>query len=163
MSFATIVSSWISSGKPTKQELFQRIKDDLDDHESRLSDVEAATVNTQPLKFLVQGQGVVGDRKDLIKAPYAMTVTGLRIVMHNPGISGTLSVDVQRQAVADVGSFATILSANATLAYNGGTVSSSPSIAIPSIPAGAILRLDIDSVQVGAEDFDVEIEHTVGA
>lgn len=163
MSFLTIVSSWITSGKPTKQELFQRIKDDLDDHESRLSDVEAATVNTQPLKFLAQGQDVVGDRRDLIRVPYAMTVTGVRIVMHVPGISGTLSVDVQRQAVADVGSFATILSANATLAFNGGTVSSSPSIAIASIPAGALLRLDIDSVQLGGQDFDVEIEHTVGA
>jgi hypothetical protein len=159
MAFVVISNSQIAAGEPTAQDLFQAIKDDLDDHESRLSDVEAAATSTRPFIFEVVGPGTVGDGIAYLRVPYNMTVTGVKLSVPVGGTAGTISVDVQRYS----GGYASILTGNVTRAFNAGNpgTSSAPGVAISSIAAGTFLRLDQDAIQDGCQGYMVEIEHTI--
>jgi len=161
MAFTALNSSEVASGEATRTELFTKIKDNFDDHESRLSDVEAFTASAQPFTFMIDGQGVVGDGKDYIRIPFGITVSGVKLFVKEAGLSGTVTVDVQRKVGA--GAFASILSSTISSVYTDGDlfVVSASGIAISVIPAGSFLRLDIDAVQLGASGYDVIIEYTV--
>ena len=56
MAFITIPSSWLEVGRPTKKELFERIKDNFDDHESRLVTAESSVNQAQVYEEEVFGQ-----------------------------------------------------------------------------------------------------------
>ena len=55
MAFITIPSSAIEVGRAIKKSLFTLIKDNFDDHESRLNLVEAGVEGVLPLVFNVNG------------------------------------------------------------------------------------------------------------
>lgn len=161
MAFTVINSSEIAAGEPTKQELFGKIKDNFDDHESRIGDTEAFTTATVPFIFEVVGQGRVVNGTTYIRVPFSITLTGIKLFVFKAGTSGTLTVDVQRKV--GVGAFATVLSSAVSSAYTDGDlfVQADSGLAITSIPAGAFLRLDISSIQIGAEGFQVIVEYEV--
>jgi hypothetical protein len=55
MSFITIPSSWLNVGEAIKKKIFTRIKDNLDDHETRLNAVEQGVNKVTIFNFEVIG------------------------------------------------------------------------------------------------------------
>lgn len=163
MVFTPLNSTEVLPGKPTKSELFTKTKDNFNDHESRIADTEAATVNTVPFEMGIAGQPQVGDGMDYFRVPFPITVTGVKLVVWEAGTASTLSVDVQRKS--GVGAFATILTGNVTAAFSAGdlSVSSAPGLSITSLAAGDFLRIDVDSVQHLMRGFTILVEYTVSA
>lgn len=164
MPFTTINSTEIDVGQPTKQELFTKIKDNFDDHEDRIGDIEAATLTTTPIQFIVKGlywQFGAANGVAYIRAAYNLTLTGGRIFVVDAGSSGTVEIDVQKKSGG--GAFASVFSTRPTVAFGAGdyAVSSNGVIGTASVLAGDILRLDIVGVQTGNEEFHVYLPHNV--
>lgn len=161
MAFIALSTAEIQSGKATKQELFQKTKDNFDDHESRISDLEASATSTDPFVFTVQGMAPIQDELSIIRVPFGITVTGVKLFVWQAGNAGTVTVDVERKVGA--GAWATILTSTIASAYTAGDYDlvNAAGISIPSIAAGSFLRLNIDSMQSGLSGFQVIIEYTV--
>lgn len=151
MAFLTITSGQIAAGEPTTQELFQTIKDNFDDHESRIGVVEGTIANYVPIDFTVVGAysnrtmpqtGVL-----YFLVPFSMTLTGAKIYLTTAGTAGTLECDLlyKRGGAA----YTTIFSTKPSLAYTAGdnAVSSNAVFAVTSLEANDRLRFDITSSQ----------------
>lgn len=161
MAFSAITAGQIASGQPTAQELFTKTKDNFDDHEARISDLEAFATTTNPLVFTVQGMAPIVDELSVMRVPYGILVTGVKLFVWQAGVSGTITVDVERKVGA--GAWATILSSTIASAYTAGDYDlvNASGIAISNLTAGTFLRLNIDSMQVGTSGFQVIVEYTV--
>lgn len=162
MAYVSIPQASIEVGQPTKQELFQTIKDDLDDHESRLTTNEAAVNNFEPITFSIVGQGAVAD--DLFGHAYrftrGLTLLGFRVVTgKDAGSSGTATFDVEL-STDNGSSFSSILSSTvdaSTTAY--ATVSGT--LATTSVSAGDLLIINMDAIRTGASGFFLALEYEV--
>lgn len=164
MAFSAITSGAITAGQPTTQELFTKIKDNFDNHESRLLDVESAVNSFLPIEFSVYGPytlnsapstGVLYERLS-----FNFTALAARILIHTAGPSGTLEVDIKLSRSG--GAFATIFSTKPSVVYTAGdlALSTNAVLSTTSFLAGDILRLDITSNQgVGAEGFTAYLEY----
>lgn len=158
MAFQEILAGDIESGDPVTQELFQKIKDSLDDHEDRIDDAEAAVQSFVPMLFKVRGGVdlyVPITAVEHLRIFNNLTLTGARIFVPKAGASGTIEVDVQYKRGASA--FASIFSTKPTLAYSAGdySISTNAVISVTDLNAGDILRLDVNTAQVGCEEFDV--------
>ena len=167
MSFTTIPTADIAVGKPTKQELFQTVKDDLDDHETRIISLEAGSSNLDPIIFYMIGKyaQLATPKTGLLyyRVPYALTLTGAVLMIYEDGTSGTLEVDVQKKTGG--GAFATIFSTKPSVASTGGDFSTSSNavLSTTAIAANDILRLDLTSKMSGPDldGFELRLSFTV--
>lgn len=164
MAFTSLNSSDISSGKPNKQELWTQVKDNFDDHESRIVDVEAAVISFLPIEFNVFGPYTVNAAPQTSvmfeRLAFNLTALACRLMVQTAGPSGTLEIDIQMKRGA--GSFATIFSTKPSVAYSAGdlAISTNGVLSTTSFLAGDILRLDITSNQgTGAQGFNVYLEY----
>lgn len=162
MAFDAITAAEIAAGKPNTNPLWEKVRGNDDDFESRLADVETAVISQQPLQFDVLGQGQIGDGKLFIRVPFNITVTDVKLFIWEAGSVGTTTVDVELATVA-AGAFNTILSAPISAAFGTGDqeVVSAASVVTTSIDAGTFLRLNIDSIQTGATGYSVLVEFNV--
>lgn len=161
MAFTTIPNAQIAAGEPTKQELFQLVKDNFDNHETRIANTEAFTTATIPFFFQILNSSLVGDGLAHIRLPVSITVSGVKVTVPQPGTAGTLTIDIERKVGA--GAWSSILSSTISVVYTAGipTVTADAGIAIPTIAAGSFLRLNVDSSQAGLKEALIEIEYTV--
>lgn len=162
MAFTPITTAQIQVGEPTAKDIFQKTKDNFDDHETRISANEAAATNTFPIEFIVTGSGRVLDNASVLRVNYAITLTEVRLTCMNAGSAGTFEIDVLRAVGA--GAYSTVLSGgNITLTSASGDRASAvqSGLAITSLAANDFLRLDIKDTQTGARDFLVTISYTV--
>ena len=156
MSFITIPPSWIIPGQPTKKELFERIKDNEDDLNSRLTTVETVTNITNKIDFEINGnykyylwaqttsggtfeidEGIMYER-----VPIAIILLAARHIQYNAGYSGTTTFDIK---MSTGGPFSSIFTTTPSVtAANGDLyVSSNGILSTVAVPANAILRMDI--------------------
>ena len=101
MAFVSIPSDDIATGKPTKQELFQTIKDNFDDHESRLTTVEGSVGSFFPIEFLVNGRITSrGTQSEILtqRIPFNINILGARLQILDDITTGTLEVDLRTGA-----------------------------------------------------------------
>ena len=108
MAFTTIPSSWLLVGEAIKKRLFTRIKDNLDDHETRINAVEQGVNKVVIFDFEVIGYISNYSAADLIGigtylAPQDMIITEVKIILLNSSTTstvsssaGSLSIDLQR-------------------------------------------------------------------
>ena len=108
MAFLTIPDSWLTVGEAIKKRLFVRIKDDLDDHETRLNAVEQGFNKVSIFNFETMGFISNYSAADLVgistyRAPQDLIITEVKIVILNSShtsttssSAGTLSIDLQR-------------------------------------------------------------------
>jgi hypothetical protein len=161
MSFSPIDSATIAAGQPVKQELLATVKDDFDDHESRLSVVEAAIGRLPPIEFAVLGVLVAPLAIDGVLAYRVeanMTITAARLFVKTAGSSGSVTVDVEYKRGG--GAWTSILSAPVSAAFGAGDYAVvSGTLTFQNMVAGDLLRLNIDAVQSGMEDFTVYLEN----
>lgn len=163
MPFEALTAEEIESGQPTRKEIFQKSKDNFDDLESRLSAAEVGVTTRPPIDF-----GVVGLLTDVAvvdgllhyRTPIDIGLLGVRALVIKAGSSGDLSVDVEyKRGVAD---WTSILNAPITVSHSDGDLAlESGVLAVTELQSGDILRLKVNSVQVGMEDFYVYVENEV--
>lgn len=161
MAYSAFTDAQIAIGQANKKELWQKVKDNDDDHESRISDNAAGVASTFPIEFIVRDSGVVSDAVSYVRVSSNITINSAIVTVMQAGTSGTLEVDIQGKE--GVGAFATILSGgNISVAFGAGDFASSSAagFATTDFDTGDFLRIDLKTVQVGMRDAVVTIGYT---
>lgn len=164
MAYTAITAAEIEAGKPTKQELFQKIKDNDTDFDSRLTTVEAITLTADPIVFEVNGpynlKGTPQTEVLLERINKAITLLSVRLFVIDAGTAGTLEIDLEKSS-AGGGSWTTIFSTRPSLAYTAGdySLSSNAVLSTTGFIAGDLLRMNITSVQTSGGNFKVIVDY----
>jgi hypothetical protein len=165
MAFTSITSTEIATGKPTTNDTWTTVKDNLDDHESRVIALEGGSAVTYPpiiLRFN-GNMSFLGATTNLIKTVtnFALTVTGVRVYVDVAGSSGTLTCDIKKSHSG--GAYTSILTTLPSVAYGAGNDAVSTNAVLDSskvdIAAGDILRLDTTTSQTDGFNFWVRIDY----
>jgi hypothetical protein len=163
MAFTSITTAEIQVGEPTAQPLFQKIKDDLDDHESRIAAAEVGASSRPPIEFGVWGllpDAYAADGVEIYRTPLNISMLGARVLVNKAGSSGTLTVDVEYKRGA--GAWTSILSVPISVTSAAGDLSlTSGVLTVTNFLTGDLFRLNVDSVQVGMSGFTVLLENEV--
>lgn len=179
MAYTPINPLWIVPGQPTKTELFERISDNLDDHESRITTVETVTNVTQKIDFEIFGDyayynqvwppmsPATGPDLDLRvgimyeRIPVGITALACRIIQYRAGNSGTTTFDL-KYASSPSGTYNTIFSTlpSITAAAGDFAISSNAVLSVTSFPANTVFRLDMVTCQNRIK-FDTRIVLTL--
>ncbi len=157
MAFTTIPTTIIESGDPVVQELFDTyIKDNLDDHESRIIGLEGGSNVVYPPHFWnVTGpyeQSVPLVNCGMIRLNFNLTVLAGRLLIKTAGSSGTTEIDILYKR--GVSAFATIFTTKPSVSSASGNyfVSTNGVLSVTSLLAGDIIRMDITTTQAGAPE-----------
>jgi hypothetical protein len=163
--FQAITTPQIETGEPTAQELFQKIKDNFDDHESRLGTVEGAVNSYPPIRFsvteywyLLAIYGTIYE-VDVERIPFDLVILGVRLLVIDAGSSGTLEVNLEYKRGA--GSWTNLLSVNPSVPYTDGNyaLSTNAVVAVPELLLGDLVRLNIVTGQTGNSRFILLLEY----
>jgi hypothetical protein len=159
MAFSAISNTVIQVGKALKQELFQKIKDNFDDHETRIASVEGGAS-----KIIIFDEMVVSSVKLVVvegiaywRAPSAFTLLDAKVGVHDISalsLSGTIEIDIQKSSSLDFTSAASIFTTKPSLNFATATsYDESTNAALDSgqssVSAGDFLRFDIDAFPTG--------------
>lgn len=166
MSYISIGSSEIESGKPVTSTTMGKVKDDLDDHESRLQIIESGVgTSYPPLTFSIKGSySINGAVTNILKTTtnFSIQITGIRLIIDQAGSSGTTEVDVKFSRSG--GAYTSLLITKPSVGYaSGNDAISTNGVVDPTystLIAGDIIRLDSTSVQSDGRGFIVRIDYT---
>lgn len=154
MSFTTMPTSIIESGDPVIQELWDTyVKDNLDDHETRIVGLEGGSNVVYPPHFWnVTGpyeQAVPLLNCGIIRLNFALTVLAGRLIIGYAGTSGSTEIDILYKRGANP--FVSIFSTKPSVAFGAGdyAISTNGIVTDPNLVAGDILRMDITTTQAG--------------
>lgn len=165
MAYTAINLADIQAGKPTKEEIFTRIRDN---QESFNTDIEALKQTSTIDVFDVRYSGSIGDYSQseldsatpTFKAPVGATITSFVVTLLEASTSGTLEIDIEKST--DNGINWTPLLSN-PVEVTGATVGSISStvdwVDVPSqsFDQNDLLRLRISGIQVDQGDFHVSV------
>jgi len=165
MSFTAITSGEIESGKPVRSDTQTKIKDNFDDHESRLQSLEGGASTTYPPLILrVNGPySLYGALTSILKTTtnFPITITGVRLLIDTAGSAGITEIDVKYKRGG--GSWTSILTTLPSVSYTAGNDALSSNgvvdVSESELEAGDIIRLDTTSVQTGGVGFLVRIDY----
>lgn len=154
MAFTTIPTSIIESGDPVVQELWDTyVKDNLDDHESRIVGLEGGSnVVYQPHFWNVTGPYFVAVplvNCGMIRLNFNLTVLAGRLLIKTAGSSGSTEIDILYKR--GVSAFTSIFSTKPSVTSASGNyaISTNGVLTVTSLLAGDILRMDITTTQGG--------------
>jgi hypothetical protein len=152
MAFTPINSNEIEVGDPIRAELLNKIKTDLDDLDSRTSNLEISTPKITFIKFLLLNGSVFPTATGLYyyEADEAFIITEANIRIFEKGsLTGAVEIDIKRSTTnMDNASFTTIFTTKPKITYASASdydkstnqVFNNTQI---NIAVGDILRLDI--------------------
>ena len=163
MAYNPLTDSEISVGKAIKQELFQKIKDSLESHESRITALSTG------------GGKIEVFNADVRVGSYGNTITGIIYhevlqdinlvecaiqIFEKGGIStGVLSIDVKRNSTPnDIGMtsvFTSAPSVDFSTASDYHRSTGTFNVSLQNVTKGTILRLDVTSMPVGLGTFRI--------
>jgi hypothetical protein len=168
MAFTAITSSEIEAGKPVRNDTATKIKDNFDDHESRIGVIETGLGTTYPPMLLTMYGNYHRYRNGSTIYPirsttnFDITVTGVRLIIFTAGSSGTTTVNVEYKRGG--GAWTPILSTPASVAFGAGdnAVSSNAVIdtANDNLEAGDLIRVSLSSSQTDGIGFQVRIDYS---
>lgn len=165
MAFITLTTTEIGTGKPTTNSALTKVKDNFDNHESRLIAVESGgAVTYPPIIMRVNGYYAGKNLTDgLLKTTlnFNLTITGVRLIIDVAGSSGTTEIDLEYKR--GVGSWTSIFTTKPSVVYSAGNDASSSNAVLDTskvaLEAGDFLRLDLKSVQTAGNSFMVRIDY----
>lgn len=163
MSYTAFTSAEIAAGEPVKQELWQKVKDNDADFDSRLGTAENSVGRLPPIEFYSVGTvttptAMDGALKTRIEAN--TTILAVRLVVFDAGSAGSCTVDVEYKRGG--GAWTSVLSAPISASYSSGdNYVTSGTLVFTALQSGDLLRLNIDAVQTDMEDFAVFVEREV--
>jgi hypothetical protein len=160
MAFTPINSSSIFPGKPIKSELFTTIKDNFDDHESRISALSiGATVIELFNEEIILNDGYLptGIAYKESLQPCNITEIAIQLFEKAPATTGSLTIDIKKNTTTNPAGFTSVLSIlptlNMTTATNYQRTTGTINPANQTLAAGNILRFDITAVPAGLLRF----------
>lgn len=157
MAYVAITSGEITTGEPVSNTFLTKVKDDLADHETRLTANESAVATYVPIDFLIPGPGKIETGAAYWRVPFNINILGVRLLVIKAGASGTITIDMQKKS--GVGAFGTILSSSVSAGFGSGDLFvSSGTLSVLTASAGDFIRLDISALQVGMVDAVVSFE-----
>lgn len=150
MAFITIPSAWIQPGEPTKKELFQYVKDNLDDLDARVTTTETATNQSQVIDHFISGQlQFHGVKSGVFKTtlPANITLLSGRIRQYTTSGSGTFEADIKFKRGANP--FQSIFTTKPSVTVaNGNDFSSINGVLAESVLlAGDEIQFDVTAIQ----------------
>ncbi len=166
MAFAPINTDEISAGEPVTNSTQTKIKDNFDNHETRLNDLETGNVTVYPpiimrvngsyAQLLATGTNILRTTMN-----FDLVLTGIRLLCDKAGTSGTTEVDLLFKRGG--GAWTSVLTTKPSLSYTAGdnAISSNAVLDLTkvSLQAGDLLRLDLTSTQnYLAQNFMVRVD-----
>jgi hypothetical protein len=150
MAFTTIPASWVTSGQPCKEELFQRIKSNEDDLDTRTTALESSLVNESPITFQVIGKCYdsptpINFATDVIRVPFNIRLTSSVLYTASTAVGGTLTIDVKYKRGA--AAWTTIFSSQPSTTALSAFVIDTGTFSVTDLDSGDFLRLDIISTR----------------
>jgi hypothetical protein len=167
MAFTPINSSDVDEASPIKSSTFEQTKTNLDDHESRLLTVEAASSAFPPIVFRVSGGYAV--TTGLLKTMVGMSirVTGVRLLIDQRGTADESETEIDILRKRGGGSYESLFSTKPKVAALAGddAISTNTVLNLSNVELEDldILRLDITSAQVGGIGFEVRVDYVLNA
>lgn len=167
MPFTTIPSSAIEVGRALKKSLFTLIKDNLDDHETRLALVEAGVAGTQPLIFTVNGNYdllTAAEKANVAKTTVSadITITDVVLYSNEAGDAGTTEINILTTTAAGP-SYTSVFTTNPSLAFGAGDDATSSNQVLDAgnvdVDAGDIIKLVIVNSQNLPNGLMVRIDY----
>jgi len=152
----------IAAGKPTKEEIFKRIKDN---QECFNEDIEllkqTAVIQIFNLKFegnINQYSATeVAERVPTFSAPLTGSVNQFKVCLLSPSTSGTLQITLEKSTDCGI-NWSSMLSAPVELTGDQpGDSSGSVSFSTQFFNQGDLLRIRILGIQVDQGDFHIEV------
>jgi len=153
MAFDPIDILEIESGDAVTQDLWNTVRLNFDDHESRITSLEGGSaVAYVPIFFPVEGpyagQAPL-DQLGFWRVPFNITVLAGRLWVLKAGSGGTTEIDLlfKRGAAA----FTSIFSSKPGIIFSAGDlqVSSNGVLSTSSLLAGDFVRMDLTAAQTG--------------
>lgn len=152
MAFTTINSASIEVGDALKKDLFDLIKSNEDDHETRILSLESSAKKVEIFKYLLLNGSSFSTATglDYYQAIESFTITDASIRIFEKGaLTGSVEIDIKKSTTnMDSGSFTTIFTTKPKIVYSGASDYDSSANQVfdntkIDIVAGDILRLDI--------------------
>jgi hypothetical protein len=159
MAFVTIPSSWLDVGDPTKKELFETIKDNLDDLDTRVGTFELSANKVVVFnEYIVSGSKLVVtsaiERMTVFRAPSEMTLLTAILTNYRAGTSGILEVDVKKGTSPST--LTTVFTTKPSISYTAGNNSQSSNAVFAgtiTVSQNEYLQLNITGVQTTQGPF----------
>lgn len=155
MAFNSIPSSLIQVGKAITRTLFSTyVKDNLDDHESRLASLEGTAGKIVIFDELISNATSFSTLTGLAmyRAASDYTLTDCKIAIYTKGsLTGTLQIDIKVSSSTDFTSAVSVFTTKPSIAYAGASNYDESTNAVfdltnKVISAGDYLRFDITSM-----------------
>ncbi len=151
----------LESGDPVTADLWEQVRANFVDHESRITAVEVAVQTFQPFEFKARGAAslyapITG--QEFKRIFNNITLTGARLLVPIAGSAGTWDFDIQMKRGA--GAFATIFTTRPSVAFGAGdyAVSSNADLATTDLLVGDILRFDVQGGQTDSEEATLYLQ-----
>lgn len=168
MPFVTIPASATDVGAPITKDLMDPVRTNLDDHETRISAMEANAALVYILNGDMSFAGFDIARPDIFyyKVKTSIVITDFRVQLFTrEGITlGSLQFDLQKATNTNNANFATILNTNLSIDFSTATdfteYTGSLDGTKTTISAGSVLRIRVIAIPSG---FRGQILVSVGA
>ena len=165
MSFISLISSWLQPAAPVKSEIFVGIKNNQDDHETRISDIEASAGKIEVFNFPVSNALTAASLSfvSYYIAQSDFNLTEAKVVLFERGsATGTLELDVKINTTTGLNpaNYSSVFSTNPSITLSGSVDYNESSNAVFSTTAvsqGDYLRLDFSSLGTAPVSFHVYI------
>lgn len=167
MPFDSIDPAEIEVGKPIKKSLLQKIKDSLDDHETRITQNNTSLSGSAPIVMALQGEYATtydGDRAQILSTRVAsdITITKISLVCISAGVSGTTEIDILTNTKAPP-AFTSVFTSNPSIGFgsgNGAVAVGALDSGNTNVDAGDVIALTLVSAQAEAKDLYALIEYS---
>lgn len=151
MAFEVINASEIEVGDPVKAELFNKIKNSLDDHETRINSQEASANRVIIFDAIILNAASANSFTGIMggNAPQQITLTECYVQIYEKGsLTGAIEIDVKRNTTPNDTGMVSVFTTKPKITYSGAVdyAKSSNQVfngAQSTITAGDHLRLDI--------------------
>jgi len=153
MAFNTIPSGWLDIGDPTKKEIFDYIKDNFDNHETRIQSVESFGANVEVLNFDFRNASDFATLTSALvrRINRTMTLNFCMIQIYLKGaLTGTLEIDILK-ATSLGGVYSSVFTTRPSIAFAsavdyGASTNQVFSVSQVNLVAGNYLKLSITSM-----------------
>ena len=160
MPFVTINPAAIEVGDPVTADLLTKIKNNEDDHETRIDSLEATNKKIEVFKYLILNGSSFSTATGLdyyrAEDNFSVTKVAIQIFEKNGVSSGSLEIDVKKSVTnLDGTSFSTIMTTKPSISFATASdydesTNQVINVLNSGITAGQYLRLDITSTPSGA-------------
>jgi hypothetical protein len=157
MAFTAITSTEVQVGKPVTSSIFTKVRENFDDHESRLQSLEAITSKVIIWDFPILNATSASSYTGLTywRAPFSFTLNDAKVIIYEAGtLTGTLEIDILKNTSLDPSGMASVFTVLpsidfATASDYDESTNATFDVGQQSVSAGDYLRLDVTSLPSG--------------